>query len=280
MRPDPAGALADKVEELKCKGVLERDGQARCFYTLWDNEEARIWEQVPHEDFIDSIVEGSGRQDWRKLRPFDLLPDFVQTEGSARKLLMVGDKLRVACEAISGTEAHFNRAGDFQTILFQFSGVAFVETSFSAYQIRPGEALLIPAMVAHRTTGSPDCRRMVFYAKDALEVRVDPDKPVTESGYVVHRVGQSEVSDTVPQPLIPQNGKVLERLVHWNSRPEELWLFKRTYEAMVGKAQTGSRPVKVKPFDYFHHATIGAEGGTCTHHITMGKSDIPPAGLF
>lgn len=258
MSAKDAEAFGLKIEEIKTKGVLGKDGQARCFYTLWDNEEARIWEKVPYTDLIDNIVEGTGRQDWRKLRPFDLLPDLnPETGGYANKLLMTGEKLKIACEAICRSEPYFNRAGDFQTIFFQFSGIAVVETSFGTFELRPGEALMIPAMVAHRTTGSPNCRRMVFYAKDALAVKLDAEKPVTDIRHEVRCVGGAEVVEHVPKPAAPSNGTVLERLVHWDGRPEDAYVFRRTYEALVGKAESGARPVKVRPFDYFSSPPSG-----------------------
>lgn len=240
------------LEELKTKGALGKDGNTRSFYTLWDNESSRIWENVPEEDLVDSIVEGTGRQDWVKLRPFDLLPDLKpETAGYAGKVLMAGETLRIGCEAICGTQPYFSRAGDFQTVFFQFAGRALVETSFGIHEMEPGEALFIPAMVAHRTTGGPGCRRMVFYPRDTLQVKLDPENPVTEIRYRVRRAGESDLEERVPEPAVPPDGKVMERLTHWDSQPGDETLFKRTHRALVGGAESSVGPVKVRPFDYF-----------------------------
>src|SRR4030095_3693551 len=156
----------------------------RCFYNLWGREGDKIWEPVPNEDLVGNIVEGTGRQDWRKLRPFDLLSDLDPNRGGvAHKLLYVGEKLRVACSSISGPQPMFERAGDYETIFFQFAGVALIETSFGNYQLTPGEMLYIPAMIAHRTIGSPQCRRMEYYPKEPIQLMFDPNRTLVETQY-------------------------------------------------------------------------------------------------
>jgi mannose-6-phosphate isomerase-like protein (cupin superfamily) len=252
MAPEEVEAFIAKINQFKEKGASDHDGEARCFYTLWENEGARIWERVPLADLIDSIEEGTGRQDWKKLRPFDLLPELnPDTGGCAKKQLMAGEKLRIASEAICGSEPYFHRAGDFQTIFFQFSGSALLETSFGVFELNPGEAVLIPAMIAHRTTGSSNCRRMCFYVKDVLEVKLDPDKALTNIRYEVRRPGEPQSAASQLKPTVPVDGKILERLVHWDGRPEDAYIFRRTYSAIVGKAESGPRVVKIRPFDYF-----------------------------
>jgi mannose-6-phosphate isomerase-like protein (cupin superfamily) len=226
-------------------------GFQRCFYNLWGREGEKIWEAVPNEDLVGNIVEGSGRQDWRKLRPFDLVPDLDPSSGGvAQRLLYVGEKLRVACSRIAGPQPIFERAGDYETIFFQFSGSALVETSFGRFQLNPGEILHIPAMVAHRTIGSPNCRRMEYYPKDPLQVMLDLDHPLTTTEFAVTRMGDGEVEERIVEETRPANGKIRERLAHWDNLPGEAFLFERSYDWMVGRAESGPRPIKVRPFDF------------------------------
>jgi mannose-6-phosphate isomerase-like protein (cupin superfamily) len=207
---------------------------------------------VPNEDLIDSIVEGTGRQDWRKLRPFDLLPDLDPMNGGvAQRLLYTGETLRIACATIAGPQPLFERAGDYETIFFQFSGCALVETSFGRYELFPGEALHIPSMIAHRTIGSANCRRMIFYARDPIKVTLDPERAVTETQFLVSRRGGDFAAEDLPSSSRRAGGKIRERLDHWGNLPGEAFLFERSYDAMVGKAESGRRPVKLRPFDYF-----------------------------
>src|SRR2546427_955365 len=100
-RPSTEQNDAHKSVDARRDAVHDSSGFQRCFYNLWGREGDKIWEPVPNEDLVASIVEGTGRQDWRKLRPFDLLPDLDQIRGGVvQKLLYVGDKLRIACSSI------------------------------------------------------------------------------------------------------------------------------------------------------------------------------------
>ncbi len=195
-RPDDVAGMVRDWQ----RGPRATGGYQRCFYTLWGREEERLWETVPDEDLVDCIVPGTGRQDWRKLRPFDLLPEVHSTGGMATRLLYVGECLRVACSHVVGAQPVFERAGDYDTVLFQFAGTARVETSFGPYELRPGEALHVPAMVAHRTIGSPSCRRMEYYPRDLLDVKLAPEQAVTESRFVVVPAGAPPAEEPAPAP--------------------------------------------------------------------------------
>jgi mannose-6-phosphate isomerase-like protein (cupin superfamily) len=234
------------------RGPRAAGGVQRCFYTLWGREEERLWETVPDEDLVDCIVEGTGRQDWRKLRPFDTLPEVApDTGGVATALLYVGECVRVACSHIVGAQPVFERAGDYDTVLFQFAGTARVETSFGVYELRPGEALHVPAMIAHRTIGSRHCRRMEYYPRDLLDVKLDPAQVVTETRFAVVPAGEPIAGEPVPEAVRPPDGKIREHLTHWDDRSGEDYLFVRTYDYLVGGAETGRRPTKLRIFDSF-----------------------------
>jgi mannose-6-phosphate isomerase-like protein (cupin superfamily) len=229
------------------------EGFERCFYTLWgrEGEEERIWEIVPSKDLVGSLVEGTGRQDWRKLRPFDLLPEIDPAKGGMERLLLyAGETLRVGCDHIVGAQPMFERAGDFDTIMFQFAGCGLVETSFGRYELNPGEALHIPAMVAHRTIGSPNCRRMLYYPRDRATPKLDPAAETTDIRYVNLADGNSP-GDRMPEPVRPPDGQIHERLSQWDERPGESYVFLRTYDYMVGRAESGPRPTKLRPYNYF-----------------------------
>jgi mannose-6-phosphate isomerase-like protein (cupin superfamily) len=257
-RPDDVAGMVRDWQRVPRVG----GGYQRCFYTLWGREEERLWETVPNEDLVDCIVEGTGRQDWRKLRPFDLLPLVDPVAGGMATLaLYAGECVRVACSHIVGAQPVFERAGDYDTILFQFAGTARVETSFGPYELRPGEALHIPAIVAHRTIGSRNCRRMEYYPRDLLDVKLAPEAAVTESRFAVAPEGEAPADEPLPEAVCPPDGRVREHLTHWDDRPGEDYLFNRTYEYMVGQAETGRRPTHLRIFDYFTTPADSAEDG-------------------
>ena len=241
------------------KGPDTSQGFQRCFYTLWGKENDITWETQPDADLVGSIVPGTGRQDWRKLRPFDLLPTIdAATGGVARELLYVGDHTRVSCAHIVGSEPHFERAGDFDTIFVQFSGIGLVETSFGTIELNPGEALLVPAMVAHRTSGSRHCRRMEYRVRQLVEVHSDPQKPKTNTRFRVRPEGD-DAPEARPVISVPANGKIREHLSRWADRPGEDFWFERTYSHIAGRADSGRAPVKLRIFDYFVTTLAGTK---------------------
>ena len=232
--------------------AVETEGLERCFYTLWGREDEITWELQPLEDLVDSIVPGTGRQDWRKLRPFDMLPDpGADNKGVARKKLYEGEHVRISAAHISCSEPHFERAADFDTIFMQFSGVSVVETSFGIYELFPGEAILIPAMVVHRTTGSPDCRRMEYHVRELVATHLPAATGEQKLRFQVRREGEAAAKPVVPEISRPENGDILEHMSRWGDLPgEDFWL-RRTYKWLVGQADRGRKPHKIRPFEHF-----------------------------
>ena len=244
--------LIDGMMKDAARGPAAEAGSQRCFYTLWGRENEITWETVPQSDLIGTIVPGTGRQDWRLLRPFDLLPELDrQRGGTARTGLYAGDHVRVGCAHIVGSEPHFERAGDYDTILLQFAGHATVQTSFGVYSLDPGEALLVPAMVSHRTTGTRNCRRMEYHVRELMEVHQDPAKPRTRTRFRVRPEGDLADEGPSPAPEDPPTGKILEHLTRWSDRAGDDFWFTRQYAGMTGHAYSGRRPVKLSIFDYF-----------------------------
>lgn len=254
MAPDDKAATyrrsEDSITLVPPASLSQAPGSERCFYTLWGYEEEKTWEDVPRADLIDSIVPGTGRQDWRLIRPFDILP-VVQGAGEERRRIYEGEALRISAAHIVGPQNRFDRAADHDTIFVQFAGYGLVETGFGLHEIGPGEALFIPAMCAHRTIGSRNCRRMEYSVRDRVDVRLDPAKPGLGAPFRVHPDGETQAAEHMPDRAAPEGGRIREHLYRWDDRPGEDFWFVRTHAAMVGGAQGGRCPVKVSPFDDF-----------------------------
>lgn len=233
-------------------GLVDQPNVERCFYTLWGREDEITWEAQPSQDLSHSIVEGTGRQDWRKLRPFDMLPEpCPASAGISRLGLYRGKHVRVSAAHISGAEGHFERAGDFDTILVQYVGVSTVETGFGVFELHPGETMLVPAMVAHRTTGTPNCRRLEYRVRELVSVHLPAAEGARQFRLRVYRKGESPPDDVAPAPAIAPNGKIREHLSRWDDLPGEDFWFERTHEWLVGKADRGRAPIKIRPFENF-----------------------------
>ncbi|MGS0894502.1 hypothetical protein ACVBGC_18520 [Burkholderia stagnalis] len=228
-------------------------GVERCFYTLWGRENEITWEAQPSRDLSNSIVPGTGRQDWRKIRPFDLLaePDARQG-GIARLPLYAGEHVRISAAHIAGGEPHFERAGDYDTIFVQFSGISVVETNFGIFELHPGETLLVPAMVAHRTTGSPNCRRMEYLVRELVTVHLPPAVGAQQLRFRVYPADDPSQAESIVPSVVPApDGRIREHLTRWDDLPGDDFWFERTHEWLVGKADRGRAPIKLRPFEHF-----------------------------
>src|SRR5215467_16387588 len=121
----------------------------------------------------ESAVIGTARMGQRmvpKIRPFDLLRSTPRTGNRARVMIFEGDSLRVATEYLAGQEAQLTRAADHDVIYLQFSGRSTIESESGVVEVAPGEIVLVPAAISHRSTGSDEC----------LRVRVATQEYVTE----------------------------------------------------------------------------------------------------
>ncbi|MFM0501752.1 hypothetical protein [Paraburkholderia caffeinilytica] len=245
--------MMKEADEAPESAPVGTPGVERCFYTLWGREDEITWEAQLSSDLSSSIVPGTGRQDWRKLRPFDFLPEVDREKGGvARMELYAGEHVRVSVAHISGGERHFERAGDFDTILVQFAGVSVVETNFGVFEVRPGEALLVPAMVAHRTTGSPSCRRVEYTVRELVSVHLPAAEGEQQLRFRIYPEGDpSDADGLAPSLSRAANGKIPEHLTRWEDLPGDDFWFERTHDWMVGKADRGRAPIKIRPFEHF-----------------------------
>ena len=90
-------------------------------------------------------------------RPFDLLG-----QPNASQLVFENECQRIGVESVCGAQPAFTRSLDFNTLYFQFAGKSSVETECGTYETAPGDLLLVPDGVAHRSTGSGGFAALVF----------------------------------------------------------------------------------------------------------------------
>lgn len=185
-----------------------------------------------------------------KFRPLDFL------DGPNKPLAFLeNDDHRIGVEAVVGTQDCFHRYVDTDSIYFQFCGDTQIETEFGVYEMVPGDLLMVPAGIAHRSTGRNDSLR--FWARcvePITEVRGE-DKYMSETRFDVKRSGGPDwsVGERAPAAL---GGKVIERIHCWHDGPEDETVAERDYEYLVGVAtlrpnQRESGIRKIRAFDFF-----------------------------
>jgi len=235
----------------------------REFMTHRDPDE-HIW--VERDE---SAVIGTARMGQRlvpKIRPFDLLRSAPRVGNRSQVTIWEGDTLRIAVENLAGPEEQLTRASDHDLIYFQFCGRSTVESECGVVELEPGEFVLIPAAISHRSTGKEDCLRVRVATRELVNLGVDPEKPLVETKFKVRPSEPFTRQGNGRQES--QSGHVLEHITFWDSQ-SDVWI-ERDPAALIGPVTGGSRPFKkIRGFDYFTGMT--GKGGAKAPVLYTGK---------
>jgi mannose-6-phosphate isomerase-like protein (cupin superfamily) len=219
--------------------------KVREFMTHREPDE-HIWVERDEDGLIGTVR--AGQRPIPRIRVFDLLQSPANPGRPSQALVWDGATLKIAAEQVSGKEAELTRAADYDLFFFQFSGSSAVETEYGSLGLEPGEIVLIPAGIAHRSTGQGECLRLRIMSKEAVGFGVDPDKPLSETKF---RVTHSD-------PLPSGNGtatttdqdRAVEHLTFWDPT-SDIWIERKCAE-LFGCVKEGGRGFKkLRAFDYF-----------------------------
>ena len=217
----------------------------------------------------ESAVIGTARMGQRtvpKIRPFDLLRSAPGSGNCARAAVWEGDSLRIATESIDGTEEQLTRAADHDLILFQFCGHSKIESECGVVELDPGEVVLIPAAISHRSTGNDDCLRVRVATRELVSLGVDPEKPLAKTKFKVRSSEPFTAEGSGRQQ--PRHGRTLEHITFWDPQ-SDVWI-ERDPSALIGSVTGGARQVKkIRAFDYFTGMT--GKGGAKAPVLYNGK---------
>lgn len=219
----------------------------REFATHW-NGGGRIFFERDEDELVGT--QRSGGRPLPRVRVFDLCPHPTHGDACRPPVLWAGQDGIVEAHYLSGAEPHFHRPSDFDVLVLQFSGRAVAETEFGERELAPGHAMHIPAGVAYRFIGNPYCRQLVTRLREPVKLGVDPNKPLTETVFNIHREDESAVSEPVKVPK--RMGKVLEFTEFWAGAVDPI-VIERDHAKLVGCATSQStREISVlRAFDYF-----------------------------
>ena len=235
----------------------------REFMTHRDPDE-HIW--VERDE---SAVIGTARMGQRlvqKIRPFDLLRSAPRSGNCARVTVWEGDSLRIATEQIDGVEEQLTRAADHDLVYFQFCGRSTIESECGVVELEPGEFVLMPAAISHRSTGQEECLRLRVATRELVNLGVDPEKPLAETQFKVRPSEPFVVQGGRRQES--RNGHTLEHIAFWDGQ-SDVWI-ERDPAGLVGKVTDGCRPVKkISGFNYFTGMT--GKGGAKAPVLYNGK---------
>jgi hypothetical protein len=188
-------------------------------------------------------------------RPFDLLG-----QPNASQLVFENECQRIGVESVCGAQPAFTRSLDFNTLYFQFAGKSSVETECGTYETAPGDLLLVPDGVAHRSTGSADSLRWYFHLHEPVRVMMDEANEVSLTEFTAQRSGGPDWKIPADRSAAPKT-QVQERMVQWRDRAaEDATVVERDYGSLVGatskqRDKAESLVKKLRAFDCFTEIT-------------------------
>ncbi len=205
-----------------------------------------IWVERDEDILVGTVR--AGQRPIPRIRVFDLLQSEANAGGQSRVLVWEGATLKIAAEQIRGEESELTRAADYDLFFFQFSGSSMVESECGTVELDPGEIMLVPSGIAHRSTGKGECLRLSVMSKEIVSFGVDPDKPLTETKFkVTHSDPLPAENSAAPAA---DSSRALEHVSFWDPA-SDIWIERKPSE-LFGCVTEGSRPFKkLRAFDYF-----------------------------
>lgn len=206
------------------------------------------WSSREKQDLVES---GKSTRLVPMFRPFDLLAEPNQ----ALTILSNHDN-RIGIESVVGAQENFTRNIDFDTVYFQFAGTTSLETEFGEIEMAPGELLVIPEGIAHRSTGSADSLRWFIYARTPFTAFQADENHTSETSFTVtrHNGPDWKIEPGKERPI--KEGRVNEVMVCWDDKPDDLTIIARDYGSLVGVSSLNPRESasglrKLRAFDLF-----------------------------
>jgi hypothetical protein len=227
------------------------------FTTRWQNSAAKSWRSwTSPDELIGAVVDGG--------RGMPVIPLFDFFTGrsvgfNGAVTLYEHDAIRVLAQNPARREPYFSRFQDFDAIYVQYSGTSVIDTEYGQLTVRPFQAAHIPAGIAHRTTGEPDCMRLAVLSTEPVEVVIGADAYTTDRQFVVRPAGgQREPGAQSPSA---DDEWDYEAAFLWNEPASRPTWYRRRAGALAAGSTGGREPVVVRIFDVFKYLTGKSKGG-------------------
>ena len=198
---------------------------------------------------------GTSKRFLPTFRPFDLLG-----APNELKLVFENENQHIGVESVCGAQTAFTRYLDFNALYFQFAGKTTVETECGIYETAPGELLLIPDGVAHRSTGSANSLRWYFHLHEPVRVMMGEAQETSVTEFTAQRSGGPDWKIPADRAAAGKD-RVQERMVQWRDHsPADATMVERDYESLVGatskqRDKAESLVQKLRAFDCFTEIT-------------------------
>lgn len=223
----------------------------------WPRPEFATWSNRVKSDLVGTM---RSTRAVPMFRPFDLLDTPNQ-----RLVLLENDDHRIGVESVCGTQPEFRRHINFDTVYFQFAGTSLLETEYGEYTMPPGDIIMIPEGISHRSTGSADSLRWFAFANEPFTDCMTSENQTSETEFAVTRRGGPNWQVPARSANGVRGGRVAERMICWDDGPEDATVGDRDYEALVGASSTHFKEKisairHLRAFDVFKEI-VGKSGG-------------------
>lgn len=234
-------------------------GKIREFMTGWERDaqsfRPTVWSEREEKGLLKTARSSRGIPDFRA---FDLIAGPNQ-----QVELFRNDTQRIGVESVVGPRARFTRNIDFDLLVLQFAGRSTVETEFGVHTLAPGELMLIPGGIAHRSTGSADGLRLYAALHEPVATIFGPDDHHGHTNFEVRRIGGPDWSHAAGGEA--PKGAVVERMVSWYDAPDDFTEIERDYDDLVGASSLAYDEPKsgiatFRIFDVFWELTGAGRG--------------------
>lgn len=226
--------------------------QVREFSTRWQREDLTMWRSWSRKDLTGVVVAGGrglpvvGMFDFFTGRTVGLL-------GSVE--LYRHETLRIFAENPAPVASHFVRYADFDAVYAQYSGCSTIESECGQIRLQPFEIGLVPAGIAHRTTGDSVSRRLAIFSYEPVQAGVSPEEYTSERAFEVGAEGGISWEGPPSALARADRGYDMEACISWHGdwrRP--LW-YRRPLGALTGGTTEGYGPIAFRLFDFFKGRT-------------------------
>lgn len=198
-----------------------------------------------------------------RFRPFDLL-----AEPNASLVFLENDYHRIGVESVCGVQDAFHRYVDCDMIYFQYAGHTKVESEFGVFELAPGDLLLVPGGISHRSIGTADSLRYFALTHEPIDKVMGDDQYTSETEFEVRRVGGPDWR--IPAGAeTPSTDRVQEKMHCWDDGPADFTVIERDYDDLVGVAKKRGSfggPQKRRAFDHFR-GIVGKGNDEATQYI-------------
>ncbi|MGA2394260.1 MAG: hypothetical protein ABSH03_13050 [Candidatus Lustribacter sp.] len=195
----------------------------------------------------------SGKRKPPKLRPFDLV-----SKPHVPVPLLENPDMRVSVDSAAGPAPWFRRNINFDEVIVEFAGESRVETEMGVFTLAPGEVLLIPRGIAHRSIGDRDALRMIVYMREPVTSCMTEEQCTSRTAYTMRRIGGPDYSAAAAVPA--PSGRVTEKMFLWDENPADAVEVERDTADLIDVGSTKrdekiSAVKKMRPFDLFADIT-------------------------